>query len=336
MKKQRLVLGCLGLMLIIIPAYFFADLYFFAHQPATGADDGAKVIFKISPGQSFRGIADHLFSQNIIASAIKFRTLARIQKADRKIIAGEYEISGGMTPLAILKTLTDGSVRLHRLSIPEGFNLRQIAEKISEAGLCDAQAFMDAAVNKSHVREMGINAKTFEGFLFPDTYYFSGDVSPQQIIFAMVGRFNEIFLPQWKIRAQEMGFSMLEIVTLASMIEKETGTANERPTIASVFHNRLRQNMRLASDPTVIYGIPDFNGNLTRKDLTTPTPYNTYMIKGLPPGPIASPGAASLHAALFPAQTEYLYFVAKKDGTHHFSTTLEEHNRAVRKYQLRR
>lgn len=329
-------MGCLGLMLILLPAYFCADLYLFARQPAAGANDGAKVIFKISPGQSFRGIADHLFRQNIIASAAKFRLLARIQKADRNIIAGEYELTGAMTPMAILKTLTDGSVRLHRLSIPEGFNLQQIAEKIAESGLCEDQAFMDTAMDESIVREMGVNAKTLEGFLFPDTYYFSGDVSPRQIICAMIDRFHEVFLPQWKIRAREMGFSMLEIVTLASMIEKETGAAHERPTVSSVFHNRLKRNMRLASDPTVIYGIENFNGNLTRKDLTTHTPYNTYINKGLPPGPIASPGAASLHAALFPAVTDYLYFVAKKNGTHHFSKTLEEHNRAVRKYQLRR
>ena len=133
-----------------------------------------------------------------------------------------------------------------------------------------------------------------------------------------------------------MGFTVHEIVTLASIIEKETGEASERPVISSVFHNRLEKGMRLESDPTVIYGIEDFDGNITRKDLRTPTPYNTYVIKGLPPGPIANPGKMSLQAALYPADTEYIFFVSKKDSTHKFSKTLKEHNRAVRKYQLNR
>ncbi|PIP38749.1 MAG: aminodeoxychorismate lyase [Desulfobacterales bacterium CG23_combo_of_CG06-09_8_20_14_all_51_8] len=336
MKKQWLVFGCLGLIMIALPAYFCADLYFFAHRPAAGTHDGSKVIFKISPGQSFHQIADHLFLQNLISSTAKFRLLAHIQKADRKIIAGEYELSMTMTPIAVLKTLTDGSVRQLRLFIPEGLTLQQIAERVTAAGFCDSQAFMDAAGDESLVRKMGINAKTFEGFLFPDTYHFTGDVSPEKIIKAMVARFREAFPPKWENRAQKMGFSVLEIVTLASMIEKETGVAEERPVVSSVFHNRLKQKMHLASDPTVIYGLADFDGNLTRTDLTTLTPYNTYMIAGLPPGPIANPGASSLHAALFPARTDYLYFVAKKDGTHYFSTTLEEHTRAVQEYQLKR
>jgi UPF0755 protein len=152
----------------------------------------------------------------------------------------------------------------------------------------------------------------------------------------MVQRFRETISDRWRARADELGLTLHEIVTLASIIEKETGVPEERPLIASVFHNRLRKGMRLETDPTVIYGIEDFDGNLTRKHLRTPTPYNTYLIKGLPPGPIASPGRASLEAALYPADTDYLFFVARKDRTHQFSSTLEEHQKAVRKYQLRR
>jgi UPF0755 protein len=241
-----------------------------------------------------------------------------------------------MSPLSILQQLTDGSVRLHRLSVPEGFNIHQIAENVEAAGFCDRQSFISAATDEEFVRRMNISASTFEGFLFPDTYYFSKDVSSQQIISAMVARFHKAFLPEWKERAKEMGFSVNEIITLASIIEKETGVGSERPIISSVFHNRLKRKMRLATDPTVIYGIKNFNGNITKKDLNTYTPYNTYMISGLPPGPIANPGSESIKAALYPATTKYLYFVAKRDKTHHFSSTLEEHNRAVRKYQLRR
>lgn len=335
MKKRRIVFLIAGLILIGLPAYFCSDIYFFANNPAD-LSHPQQVIFKISPGQSFNKITDNLFSKKLIASPAKFKLIARLKKSDRKLIAGEYELSRNMTPLEILKQLTDGSVRLHRLSIPEGFNIHQIAENVESAGFCDKQSFISAVREEGLIRKMKISATTFEGFLFPDTYYFSEDVSPQQIISAMIARFHKAFLPKWKTRAQEMGFSVNEIITLASIIEKETGVATERPIISSVFHNRLKRKMRLATDPTVIYGIKNFNGNITKKDLNTYTPYNTYMIAGLPPGPIANPGSESIKAALYPAETKYLYFVAKRDKTHYFSSTLTEHNRAVRKYQLRR
>lgn len=335
MKKTRTGFLIAGLLILGAAACFCANIYFFANSPAS-TSASQKAIFKIFPGQSFDEIAKDLFHQNLITSATKLKLIAIITKSDRSIIAGEYELSATMSPLEILKRLTDGSVRLHRLSIPEGYNISQIAEKVAEVGFCGRQAFINAAWDEKEVQKAGINASTFEGFLFPDTYYFSGDVSPRQIISAMVDRFNKAFPAEWEKRALETGFSVLEIVTLASIIEKETGVASERPIVSSVFHNRLKRNIRLASDPTVIYGIKDFDGNITKKDLTTRTPYNTYMNSGLPPGPIANPGSASIEAALFPAETDYIYFVSKRDKTHHFSTTLEEHNRAVRKYQLRR
>ncbi|MCD6586462.1 MAG: endolytic transglycosylase MltG [Desulfobacteraceae bacterium] len=335
MKKRLIVILMGGLIINGLAAFFCADLYFFANHPADALDP-QKIIFKISPGQSFTKITDNLFSQNLISSKIKFKLITRIRKSDRRLIAGEYELSTAMPPLAIIKQLTDGSVRLHRLSIPEGFNISQIAENVAAAGFCNKQSFISAARDEEFVRKINLSASTLEGFLFPDTYYFSNDVSPQQIIGAMVARFHQAFLPEWKIRAKEMGFSVNEVITLASIIEKETGVASERPIISSVFHNRLKRKMRLATDPTVIYGIKNFNGNITKKDLKTYTPYNTYMIAGLPPGPIANPGSESIKAALYPAETKYLYFVAKRDKTHYFSSTLAEHNRAVRKYQLRR
>jgi len=335
MKKKLTVLSIAGCLIISLAVYVAMDIYFFAHRPADKFTTKT-VAFQILPGQSFKRISDNLHHHNLITSPAKFKIIARVNDHDRNIVAGDYALSPAMTPLQILKKLSDGIVKLHRLSIPEGYTIVQIAEKVEAAGFCDRQTFIRTATDKTVAIKLGIEAQTCEGFLFPDTYYFSGDVSPGQIISAMVERFNHVFLPEWKKQANAMGFSVLEMVTLASIIEKETGVADERPTISSVFHNRLKRKMRLASDPTVIYGIPDFDGNITRKHLTTPTPYNTYIIKGLPPGPIASPGAASLHAALFPADTEYLYFVARPDRTHYFSKTLKEHNQAVRKYQLRR
>jgi UPF0755 protein len=183
-----------------------------------------------------------------------------------------------------------------------------------------------------HARE--IKAETFEGYLFPDTYLFPKDTTSEEIISTMVKRFRSVFKPEWKNRAEALGFSIHQVVTLASIVEKETGVASERPVISSVFHNRLKRKMRLESDPTVIYGIKDFDGNITKKHLAEPTPYNTYVIRGLPPGPIANAGVGAFEAVLFPADTKFLYFVSKKDTTHQFSTNIKDHNRAVRKYQL--
>ena len=212
----------------------------------------------------------------------------------------------------------------------------EVAGVVAGAGFGTEADFLKAAIDADLVHTHGINAETFEGYLFPDTYYFPRDATPEKIISTMVKRFWSVFRPEWKNQAKSLEFSIHQLVTLASMIEKETGEAFERPIISSVFHNRLKRGMRLESDPTVIYGIQDFDGNLTRKHLAEPTPYNTYTIKGLPPGPIASTGIKSLEAALYPADTQFLYFVSKKDNTHQFSANFKDHNRAVRKYQLSR
>jgi UPF0755 protein len=241
-----------------------------------------------------------------------------------------------MTPRQILEIMVSGEVKLYKLTVPEGYSTRQIAELVAQAGFGPRDAFIQAACDATLARKLGLDSDTVEGYLFPETYFFPKDVTFEKIISTMVRRFWSIFTPEWQARAKSCGFTVHQIVTLASIIEKETGATFERKLISSVFHNRLRKKMRLESDPTVIYGINNFDGNLTRKHLKTRTPYNTYKIRGLPVGPIANPGRASLEAALFPDETDYIYFVAKKDSTHHFSTNLKEHNRAVRKYQLGR
>ncbi|MDO9264544.1 MAG: endolytic transglycosylase MltG [Desulfosalsimonadaceae bacterium] len=333
MKKQLIAITKILLIFLIIPAYFVADLYYYANQPASPSAPRALII-NVPPGQGFHDTVQELYRNRLINHPLKFKVMAKLQKLDRKIIAGEYELSTGMTPETILEYMTKGIVRLHKLCIPEGYNLSQIAENIEKSEICSKEKFMIAASDAKLAAAMGIPATGFEGYLFPDTYYFSKGVPPEQIISAMVEQFRKTFQEDWKKRAEELGFTQHEIITLASMIEKETGVAEERAVVASVFHNRLKQNMRLASDPTVIYGIDNFNGNITKADLNRSTPYNTYRISGLPPGPIANPGALSIKAALYPAVTNYLYFVAKGDHTHYFSTTLAEHNRAVKKYQL--
>lgn len=293
-------------------------------------------ILTITPGEGFQAVSRKLREAGLIQSPFQFRLFARRSGAHRAIKAGEYQLDGTMTPRQILNTLVEGDVLLYRVTIPEGYTLRQIAATVAQAGFGDADSFYRIATNPAVVKAEEIPGQSLEGYLFPDTYSFPRDYAPAQIVAAMTRRFKDAFREDWEQRAQALGMTVHEVVTLASIIEKETGDPAERPLIASVFHNRLQKGMRLETDPTVIYGIEDFDGNLTRKHLRTPTPYNTYLIRGLPPGPIASPGLAALEAALYPAESDYLFFVSRKDGTHQFSSTLEDHRKAVRKYQLRR
>ncbi len=308
----------------------------FSYAKTSAAVSAPPHIIEISSGQNLEITAEVLERTGVIRKPEKFKLLARVKMLDRRIKAGEYRLSATMTPLEILKIMTEGKVFLYKITIPEGYNVHQIASVLQKKGLVSKADFVRAAEDISSAQKVGIDARSFEGFLFPETYFFEKDVSPEAIIHTMVERFHMVFEPIWERRPADFPFTVFETVILASLIEKETGLSSERPLISSVFHNRIRKNMKLESDPTVIYGIEDFDGNLTRKHLRMPTDYNTYTQKGLPAGPITNPGAASLEAAIFPASTPYLYFVSKNDNSHHFSTTYEQHRKAVRNYQLRK
>ncbi len=322
------------ILLVFIGAIAAAvDLYRYAHQPM-GASRPTAVSLTVAPGEGLSRTVEQLRQKGLLRHPFKFRLLARLTDQDKRIKAGEYLLSPPFTPLALLDTLVAGKVRQYRLTVPEGFTQAQIAVAVERLGLVSAEQFQAAATDAKNLEKAGIPGESFEGYLFPDTYHFSGGVGPEDILWTLFGQFEKVFTPQWRQQAQKLGFSVHEIVILASIIEKETAAPEERPLIASVFHNRLQKGMPLQSDPTVIYGIQAFDGNLTRKHLKTPTPYNTYTLPGLPRGPIANPGKAALQAALFPAQTDYLYFVAKAKNAHEFSKTLRDHNRAVRRYQL--
>ncbi len=335
MKNFKVIIT-ITLCLFFFGAFsFMLNFFIYTGKPASINDHTEQIVI-INSGQAFKSFSAELHKNGVIKDLYKFNLFARIKGYDKKIKAGEYLLSASMTPYEILQILTAGKVFLHKITIPEGYNIRQIASVIAMAGLCAETKFTVAAIDSSFVRNEGINAETFEGYLFPDTYFFSKDVSPEKIISAMVKRFRSVFTPFFKKQAKKLGLSVHQTVTLASMIEKETGDPGERSIISSVFHNRLKKKMRLASDPTVIYGIKDFDGNIKKRHLETSTPYNTYKIKGLPPGPIANPGIKAIEAALFPADTNFLYFVSKKDNTHEFSTNIREHNKAVRKYQLQK
>ena len=333
MKPIKLLLLALGIAAVGAAVWLAGDMYRYANRPA-GSDD-AQMVVSIPVGENLDSLAARLESKGILNSTVRFKLLARLRQDDKHLKAGEYKLSSTMTPTQILDVLVRGKIYLHVLTIPEGYTLKQIADEVGRLGLADKETFIADATDKTVVASFGLEGDTLEGYLFPDTYHFPKGNKPIAIITKMVERFKEQFIAQWHERAKELGMTVFQVVTLASMIEKETGAPFERPLISSVFHNRLKKKMRLASDPTVIYGIKDFDGNIKRRHLTTRTPYNTYMIKGLPAGPIANPGRAAIEAALFPAETDYLYFVSKKDNTHYFSTNIKEHNKAVRRYQLR-
>jgi UPF0755 protein len=333
-KKWLAVIVFCTLLILAAAWLAFNELKRYAAAAAGGPSSPQTVT--IAKGQSFGTITQLLQSRGLITEPFKFRLLARLQDKDKRIQAGEYRLSAEMPPGDILDALVTGKVRLYKLTVPEGSNMQQIAAIVDAAGLVTRAAFLEALTDTDLLQNHGIAAASFEGYLFPETYFFPKNTPGQAVIAAMLERWATVFTEAWKKRAAGIGLSVHQVMTLASIIEKETAVADERPLISSVFHNRLRRGMRLETDPTVIYGIDDFDGNLTRKHLTTPTPYNTYLIQGLPPGPIASPGAAAIEAALYPADTPYLYFVSRKDGTHQFSVTFAEHNRAVKRYQLRR
>lgn len=334
MKGIIKLIAVLTALCLATVAWTIFNIYSFAHGPA--GDDATPVVFTVAHGEPFSTLSERLAQSEIITSVRRFKLLARLKDEDKRLKAGEYALTRTMTPLQVLDTLVNGKVLLYRLTIPEGYNISQIAEEIQKSGLADGEKFRALASDPKSAETYGVSGPSLEGYLFPDTYYFPKGVEVETIVKTMVDHFKAQYPEAWRERAKMLGMTQHQIVTLASIIEKETGDPAERPLISSVFHNRLKKKMRLETDPTVIYGIENFDGNITRRHLRTATPYNTYVIKGLPPGPIANPGRAAIEAALYPAKSDYLFFVSKKDGTHHFSETIKEHTRAVRKYQLSR
>jgi UPF0755 protein len=292
-------------------------------------------VVDIPDGSTFQYVATLLEQEGLIKSRFFFVLFGKSQSADRKVHAGEYELNPGMTPAEILAMLLNGQVVLHSLTIPEGLTIVQIAELASQDGLTDRAEFLRLAKDRAFVESLGVKAETLEGYLYPNTYKFPRAVKAREVLVTMVEQLRRVLGPEFLARMQELKMTMHEVLTLASVIEKETGSGGERSEISAVFHNRLKKRIPLQSDPTVIYGLPAFDGNLRKKDLSSPSPYNTYRVQGLPPGPIANPGFQAIRATLYPSNSSYLYFVSRNDGTHQFSATLIEHNRAVEKYQKR-
>lgn len=308
--------------------------------PAAPALDGSRppqsTILDIPDGMTLRQLAARLERERLIRSQLAFTLLGKLLGADRHIMVGEYAVHAGMRPRDMLADFMSGHVVLHPVTIPEGYTIVELAQVFAQQGVADPEALIGLARDRDFIRSLNIEAASLEGYLFPDTYKFARRTKPREILKEMVQGLRKVLTPDLQQRAQEIHLSLHQVLTLASVIEKETGVAQEREMISSVFHNRLRRGIPLQSDPTVIYGLDYFDGNIRKKDLDSKSPYNTYRYRGLPPGPIANPGLGSIRAALYPAPTRHLYFVSRNDGTHHFSTTLAEHNRAVDKYQRQR
>jgi UPF0755 protein len=296
--------------------------------------NSAPVEIRVEQGEPFATVVRKLRAYHVITNERLFSLWARISGSDKKIQWGLYRFDPSLSPREVLDRMVLGKGVFYSVTIPEGLTVKEIADLLANMQIADREKFLAEAANPELLATLGLQDKGIEGYLFPSTYHFTPLMSERDIILAMVEQFRKVSEPVWTRYQATAQFTFHEIVTLASMIEKETGVEAERPLISAVFYNRLRLHMPLQSDPTVIYGLKEYNGDLTRKDLKDESPYNTYRIPGLPPGPICNPGLSSLKAALQPASVSYLYFVSKNDGTHAFSENLEAHNQAVKEYQV--
>lgn len=297
-------------------------------------DNIAVVTVDIPVGSSFLRATKILDEAGLVKNMFLFNLLAFTKRATRVIRAGEYEFSTSMTPATVIRKLVRGEIKVYRVTIPEDFNIREIAHRLDYFRLIDKNLFFELARDRKFLASLGIPADSIEGYLFPETYTFNRSMSTRQIMSVMVSQFWSKVTPEMVHKAQEMGFTLHELVTFASLIGKESGYHDEKDLISAVFHNRLKKKKRLQSDPTAVYDFEDFQGKVLLSHLKRNSPYNTYIIQGLPPGPIANPGLSSIRAVLNPAPVKYLYFVSKNDGTHAFSETIQQHNEAVK--ELRR
>jgi len=322
--NKRILLIITGLILVLFIVFIYL-VYF------DKLDNN--YVTEIDMGTGARQIASELEEQGIIRNRNLFFLMTVLKGAREILKAGEYEFRKDDSLNSILNRIIEGRVRLRKITIPEGKNIYQISLILGENKIVHPEKFLSLVTDPDYVKsETGINTNSLEGYLFPDTYFFPKNAGTTKVVKTMTQHFIKVF-NQLKNNGYKSSLSDHEVVTLASMIEKETGYDPEKDLVSAVFYNRLRIGMKLDCDPTVIYGLGrDYDGNLTKKDLQSDNPYNTYRNRGLPPGPIANPGRESLKAAFNPADKDYLYFVSKGDNTHVFSRTYNEHIRAVNKY----
>ena len=300
--------------------------------------DSAEVFVDIPSGSGPARIGDKLVDAGVVRDRTIFRVALFISGRARALKAGEYRFTAPMHALDVIDKIARGDVYKRLLTFREGLTIAEMAQVFEEKGFGKADEFQKAAANVTLIADLDPSARDLEGYLFPETYSLPRDTPAAVVVEQMVAGFKNALTPEMRAAAETDGLSVRQLVTLASLVEKETGAGDERPLVAAVYRNRLRIRMPMQADPTVIYALQkagQYNGNLTREHLRElDSPYNTYKYAGLPPGPIAAPGRASLQAAAKPADADYLYFVSKNDGTHVFASTLDEHNRNVYTWQV--
>lgn len=326
---KKLVAVLIG-SVFLVGCVFVGKVFHFYFSPQ-GGEKIEKVIV-IDKG-SFLTVAKKLQEEQLINNLELFKITSRVFGFSGKLKRGEYRLDTNMSPRELVEILSSGKSIEHIVHIPEGYNIFQIAELLEAQGLAKESEFLEVVQDPAFAHEMGVPGDSLEGYLFPESYNLTIFTEPKAIAKMMVQNFKVVYSRDVAPLAKSRNMTMKDVVILASVIEKETGAPEERPLISSVFHNRLKIGMPLQSDPTVIYGKKGDKKNITREDLKTPSPYNTYTLRGLPKGPISNPGRDSLVAVLKPAQSEFLYFVSENNGTHRFTKTFKEHTKAVDQFQ---
>ncbi|MCC6163207.1 MAG: endolytic transglycosylase MltG [Acidobacteria bacterium] len=335
MKRALLVLTCLLLLAVAAVAVVAYVVVRRAAEPH-GAFAGEQFV-EIPSGESTRGIGRRLIAAGVIRDDLTFRLALRWYGAGRSLKAGEYRFTEPVTPAAVIDRLARGDVYLVPLTFPEGLTVEEMAQLFGQSGLGSAEAFVAAARNPAPIAAIDPEADTLEGYLFPDTYSLPRQVDAAAVVDRMVRRFTSVFDQDMRARAKATGLTVRQIMSIAALVEKETARGDERGLVAAVYRNRFRIGMPMQADPTVIYALKRagrWNGNIRKADLQFDSPYNTYRYPGLPPGPIASPGRASIEATIAPADVDYLYFVSRNDGSHEFASSLAAHNRNVQTWQI--
>jgi UPF0755 protein len=321
-KSTKIVLGA---ALIIFPIYIFIQFFVPAYNSATPIE------VEIPQGTSYSRAVDILVENKLIRDKFLFLTLGRLTGLDTRLRAGYYHFWSSISPFDVFLQLKNGKIVEYDITVVEGDGLLEIGEKLEAKNFISAESFRDVAMDVLLLNSLDITGPSVEGYLYPETYKLQKGARPDDIIKLMVGKLRDSYTDEIKEGMKRLKWNENQVLTLASIIEKEAATDQERPLVSAVYHNRLRKHMPLQADPTAIYGVKSSKIKIKSSDLRNRTLYNTYVIKGLPPGPIASPGIKSIKAAVFPAKVPYLFFVARGDRTHIFTTTMTEHSDAIRK-----